>query len=61
MTDGELAAAGYTSTTLEESRAHAKIPEFAATREEHIDYSEIPPVSDRRLTAMVRADCKVVP
>jgi uncharacterized protein (DUF4415 family) len=63
MTDAELAAIGYTSMSLEESRAHAKTPAFrermkrlGALREKDIDYSEIPPISDQRLAAMVRAD-----
>jgi len=62
MTDAELAAIGYTSMSLEDSRAHAKTPEFraslkrlAAIQDEGIDYSDIPPISDERLVAMVRA------
>ncbi len=63
LTNEQLAAAGYASATLEDLRTHAKTAEFAAsmkrlkaTREEDIDYTEIPPISDARLAAMVRAD-----
>jgi uncharacterized protein (DUF4415 family) len=63
MTAAQLAANGYTSMSIEGSRAHAKTPEFkanmkrvAAMRDRDIDYSEIPPISDERLAAMVRAD-----
>lgn len=63
MTDAELAAIGYTSMSLKEVRAHAKTPEhkaavkrLAAMKDEDIDYSEIPPLTDEQLAAMVRAD-----
>ncbi len=63
MTGAQLAANGYTSMSLEESRARAKTPEFkarmkrlASLRDKDIDYSEIPPISDERLAAMVRAE-----
>jgi uncharacterized protein (DUF4415 family) len=62
MTDDELAAIGYASMSVEESRKHAKTPEFresmkrlGAMRDKDIDYSEIPPMSDKRLAALVRA------
>jgi uncharacterized protein (DUF4415 family) len=63
MTDEELAAIGYTSMTMEESRAHAKTPAFresmkrlGAIRDKDIDYSEVAPISNRRLAEMVRAN-----
>lgn len=52
-----------TSMSLEESRAYGKTPEhkanvkrLAAMKNEDIDYSDIPPLSDEQLAAMVRAD-----
>jgi uncharacterized protein (DUF4415 family) len=49
--------------SLEESRAYGKTPEhkanvkrLAAMKNEDIDYSDIPPLSDEQLAAMVRAD-----
>jgi uncharacterized protein (DUF4415 family) len=52
-----------TSMSLEESRAYAKTPKhkaalkrLAAMKDEDIDYSDIPPLSDEQLAAMVRAD-----
>lgn len=63
MTDAELAAIGYTSMSLEGVRAHAKTPEYkasikrlAAMKDEDIDYSDIPPLTDEQLAGMVRAD-----